>query len=211
MQVGIHSRNIKTHVFIIYCCVCSVSLYRDTKRLCPYKDRCTYGDRCRFRHPSPRALPTCRHFLAGHCRYGEKCRYHHPRDLSSPACDEPQLADMTMFPSVGVVSYTQPKPVSSRTRRDHVPRSHPHHKHSKSSPPELQLEAFFKKAAIVSSRPVVVQRPNPVVASALSSLRAMELEQMETQFSADECQLVEKTEEESTYAIDFRPLDPEWV
>ena len=190
-----------------------VSLFcRYTKRLCPYKDRCTYGDRCRFRHPAPRAPPTCRHFLAGDCRYGDRCRYHHPCDPSSSprTSDEPRLADMTTFPSMGAVGpSTRPKLVPP-TRRDHVPRSQPRPKHSKSSPPELQLEAFFKKAAVVSSRPVV-QRPSPGAANALASVRDTELEQIEIKFPAGQCQLVEKSEEGIVYAIDFHPMDPEWV
>ena len=91
-----------------------------------------------------------------------------------------------------------------------MPRSNHHQKHSKSSPPGLQLEAFFKKAVVVPSRSVA-QRSNPVVGNAFSSLRAMELEHMENQFPSEKCYLVKESEEESTYAIDFRPLDPEWV
>lgn len=94
-------------------------------------------------------------------------------------------------------------------RRDHAPRSQPR-KHSKSSPPELQLEAFFKRAAVVSPRPTV-QRPNPVVANTMSALRAVELEQMEIQFPGEQCQLVEKSQERNAYAIDFHPSDPDWV
>ena len=192
------------------------------------KRTCPYGNQCRFRHLTTNP-PVCKHFLASNCHYGDRCKYYHP-DPAEPSGfhdNEKQfespvqpLLDVNSFPSISTSlskkyakphllttpSVPQPPPCQERQRESRT----------RGSPPELQLEAFFKRAAMIQPLPAM-SRPKPKKASGnnsmfnMADIREIEIEQLERLYPGDEHRLVEKSGDHYVYIIQFQPSDPDWV
>ena len=189
--------------------------------VCKYilnKQTCPFGSRCRFRHPQPSSSsssspPICRLFLASRCRYGDRCKFRHPeQQRAADNSSNPNVGSLTSFPSLGsggVVSKKQSLPVPSHQPRQ--PSSQRRSRQSRDGPPELNLEAFFQRAASINPRPHV-QRPQPHHhGNSPKELCEVEFEQLEARFPSPHSQLLHKGPDKTIYSISYSPTDPEWV
>ena len=206
--------------------------------VCKYaasKQTCPYGSQCRYRHPiqSSSSRSVCRHYLRGDCRYGNGCKFRHPeiRDdfVESPLKEEEKISsvlNVNDFPSV-----VQSKDVNVRARPDIPKRPHPsgstkphpsgppmpkqqkrilhHHDGSQSAPVELQLEAFFKRAATITPKPAMARpgkkpQENPVN-------KVLQIEQLELKLLREEHSTAKDSREKSIHLLPFQPSNPEWV
>ena len=176
------------------------------------KQTCPFGSRCRFRHPqsssSTSSPPVCRLFLASRCHYGDRCKFRHPPRLDRDDNTGPNLVSLTSFPSLsrgGGVTKKQSHSVSSQQPQEPV--SPRRGRKSRDGPPELNLEAFFQRAASINPRPHVERHRG----TSPKELREVECTQLEARFPAPHSQLLHKGPDKTVYRISFSPTDPEWV
>ena len=192
------------------------------------KRTCPYGNQCRFRHSTTNP-PVCKHFLASNCHYGDRCKFYHP-DPTEPSGfhdNEKQfespvqpLLDVNSFPSISTSlskKYTKPCSLSTHTNPQPPPcQERQRESRTRGGPPELQLEAFFKRAAKIQPLPAM-SRPKPKKASGdnsmfgMTNLRDIEIEQLEQLYPGNEHRLIEKSGDHYVYIIKFQPSDPDWV
>lgn len=192
------------------------------------KRTCPYGNQCRFRHSTTNP-PVCKYFLASNCHYGDYCKFYHPnptepsgfhdnkKQFESPV--QP-LLDVNSFPNISTSlskKYTKPRPLTTHS----VPQPPPCQERQRESrtrggPPELQLEAFFKRAATIQPLPAM-SRPKPKKASGgnsminMADIREVEIEQLERLYPGNGHKLVEKNGDHYVYIIKYQPSDPDWV
>ncbi len=193
---------------------------------------CPYGNQCRYRHPpkpNKHVKPICRHYLHGECRYGNRCKFDHPKvldetenneTLSTTRDHQSTVLNVNDFPSISQskdrITRVQPKnlenpnysiPPSEQKRVLHQQDG------SRVVPVELQLEAFFKRAATITPRPSVprpgkkpqIKHVNKVVD------KVKHIEEMEISLLQRENNGQKELHERNVHVLPFRPSDPKWV
>ena len=201
-----------------------------TRPICKYvtsKQSCPYGKQCRFRHPvtSQPDKPVCRHYLLSRCRYGERCKFRHPKPIDDhDNSSSPLLLDVNDFPSITTTTsqskqccHSNFAPVNISDHpldtRPETRRIRHHHDGTKTVPTEIQLDAFFKRAATITPRPAI-PRPRPKKSGSdgsSASMKALELEKLEMKLLATEHKVLEKGLDKSVHVIQFEPTNPDWV
>ncbi len=208
---------------------------RTKRSICKYsasKQTCPYGPKCRYRHPPTRpSKPVCQHYLHGNCRYGNRCKFRHPEIESDERSNSPNPDDNDTqgilsfhdFPSISRINppnrtprfnqapptVTPPKSGSNEKAETRVLHQHDG---SRTAPVQLQLEAFFKRAATITPKPHVA-RPKKTTRENTTGVvvdKLTEIEETELQLLKGE-KFINQPRERNVHLLPFLPSDPQWV
>lgn len=168
--------------------------------------RCPFGDRCWYQHslgPSNVNGPLLNpEVLTG----GLSCVSGTNKSTGAPLLDFasfPMLKNSTGASNAALLVPSAPSDSTSTVDKRRTVKQQP-----SGGPPELTLEAFFKRANSLQPRKAEV-RPTPRHSG--EELKEVELQQMKTRFPGEQCQLVQKSRDKDVYRLKLSPLDPEWV
>lgn len=183
---------------------------QEARKSCKYilaRQRCPFGARCRYQHTlhSPAVSESSSHSAQVPSKVSSVLGKSHPTGAL--------VLDFASFPTLknntsGAAIVTVPAaPSGNVSIVDERSQSHP--VRERGGPPELTLEAFFKRANSLQPRQAVI-RPLPRHESS-EELREVELQLMKARFPGNQCQLVEKGRGTEVYRLKWSPTDPQWV
>ena len=208
---------------------------RAKQPICRYaasKQSCPYGNQCRYRHPpkpTKRVNPICRHYLQGQCRYGNNCKFHHPKVLNEMPNDERSssrddlstVLNVNDFPSISqsknssYIPKVQPKSLDNPNHSIPLEQKRVLHQQdgSRMVPVELQLEAFFKRAATITPRPSVPRPGKKLREKPMSKVidKVAQIKEVELRLLQQENSKQRELREIDVHILPFQPSDPKWV